>query len=316
MRSHLSNQLSIRMRRFIGANRGQGRGNRIRKLTYQQKLAISGFLFAMPAMLFLLIFSVYPMLSAFFISLTNYDLVSQRDFVGLQNYQRLLFDRNFRDAVGVTAKFILMFAPLLWILSFLVASLLKRAFLGRNFFRTLFFAPSVLSLVGMAVVWRVMLNQQGPINALLGLRIGWLTYKNFALAGISMMEIWRNLGFYTIMFLVGMQTIPQDYYDAAKVDGANSWQLLRNITLPLLRPTFALVFVITMIASIKVFTPMYVMTQGGPGNSTRTAVMLVYRTALEQLQMGFASAESVILFLVILVFTVVQLKIFRVGQEP
>ncbi len=255
------------------------------------------------------------MLSAFFLSFTNYDLVSQKDFIGFGNYQRLLTDPNFRQAIGVTIKYILIFAPTVWVISFIIALLLRRNFKGRNFFRTLFFSPSILSLVGMSVVWRIMLNQQGPINAVLGVVINWLTDRNFALAGISMMEVWRNMGFYAIMFLVGLQTIPKDYYDAARVDGASSWQTLRWITLPLLRPTFALVFVITMVASVKVFTPMYIMTQGGPSNSTRSAVLLIYRTALEQLQMGLASAESVILFMVMLVFSIFQLRLFRVGRE-
>lgn len=255
------------------------------------------------------------MLSALYYSFTNYDLVSQNDFIGLENYQRLLTDPNFLKSAEVTAKFILIFAPPVWLLSFLVASLLRRSFRGRDFYRTVFFAPSIMSLVGISVVWRIMLAQQGPINALLGMRISWLTDRQFALAGISLMEIWRNMGFYTIMFLVGLQTIPLDYYEAAKVDGASPWQTLRHITLPLLRPTFALIFIISMIASVKIFTPMYVMTQGGPSNSTRSSVLLIYRTALQQLQMGYASAESVILFLVIFVFTIFQLRIFRVDGE-
>jgi ABC-type sugar transport system permease subunit len=272
-------------------------------------------LFTFPALIFFAVFSAYPMVNAFYLSVTNYDLVSQQDFVGLRNYTYLFSDPNFREAALVTGRFVLYFAPAVWVLSFLIASLLKGSFRGRNFFRTLFFAPSVLSLVGMSVIWRIILNRQGPINALLGLSISWLTERQFALPGIAIMEIWRNLGFFAIMFLVGMQTISQDYYDAAKVDGANAGQILRWVTLPLLRPTFALVFVITIIHAVKIFTPMYIMTEGGPSNATRSAVLLIYRQGLEQLQMGLASAESVVLFVVIFFLTILQLRVFRVGQE-
>jgi ABC-type sugar transport system permease subunit len=284
-------------------------------LRYHQRLALIGFLFTLPALLFFAVFSAYPMGNAFYLSLTNYDLVSQQDFVGLRNYLYLLKDPNFTQAALVTGRFVLYFAPAVWVLSFLVASLLQGSFRGRNFFRTLFFAPSILSLVGMSVIWRIILNRQGPINALLGLNISWLTERHFALLGIAIMEIWRNLGFFAIMFLVGMQTISQDYYDAAKVDGASSWQSLRWVTLPLLRPTFALVFIITIIHAVKIFTPMYIMTEGGPSNATRSAVLLIYRQGLEQLQMGLASAESIVLFVVILILSILQLRVFRVGQE-
>lgn len=290
-------------------------GERKPILQYHRRLSLIGFLFVLPALIFFGVFNVLPMLNAFYLSLTEYDLVSPPVFIGIGNFIRLISDKNFHMAAGVTAKFIAFFAPALWLLSFTIAAVLRHAFFGRDFYRTLFFAPSVLSLVGMAVVWRVMLNQQGPINVLMGLRINWLSDKDFALAGIALMEVWRNVGFFAIMFLVGMQTIPKDYYEAAEVDGANSWQLLRHITLPLLRPTFALVFIITMIASVKVFTPMYIMTQGGPSNSTRSIVMLIYRTALKQLQMGLASAQSVILFIVILGLTIFQLRAFRVGRD-
>jgi ABC-type sugar transport system permease subunit len=160
-----------------------------------------------------------------------------------------------------------------------------------------------------------MLGREGPINALTGLRVAWLTDTTFALFSIVLMAFWQSLGYYVIIFLVGLQSIPRDYYEAAQVDGATSIGLLRWITLPLMRNTFALVAIITIIQCFKIFAPMYIMTSGGPANSTRPAVMLIYQTGFKLWKMGLASAESIVLFVAILILTIFQLRLFRVGRE-
>jgi ABC-type sugar transport system permease subunit len=285
------------------------------RIRYHQRLALSGFTFTVPVLIFFLIFSVYPMLSAFYYSLTQYNLVSPPTFVGLDNYRALLTDYNFKRAVGVTLRYTLYFSPLCLVISFCIASLLKDDFRGRDFFRLLFFAPCVLSTIGLATAWRIMLGLNGAVNAALGVRIPWLTDTRYALWGIIMMALWQQMGYYVMISLVGLQSIPREYYEAAKVDGAGGVAVLRWITLPLMRPTFALLAIITIIQCVKVFTPMYIMTSGGPSFSTRPAVMLIYQNAFSFWKMGMASAMSVVLFVAMLVLTVFQVRLFRVGRE-
>jgi multiple sugar transport system permease protein len=285
------------------------------QIRYHQRLSLYGFAFTVPVLIFFMLFSIYPMLSAIYYSLTDYDLVSPPIYVGLNNYQSLLTNLDFLHALSVTIRFILYFSPLLLILSFFIASLLKDNFKGRNFFRLLFFTPCVLSTIGLATAWRIMLGLNGAVNAALGLRIAWLTDINYAMWGIIIMFLWQQMGYYVMILLVGMLSIPHEYYDAAKVDGAGSIPILRWITLPLMRPTFALLVIITVIQCIKVFTPMYIMTSGGPSFSTRTLVMLIYQYGFKFWKMGIASAMSVLLFLAILVLTIFQLRLFKVGRE-
>ncbi len=227
----------------------------------------------------------------------------------------LLTAPDFHQAVGVTLEYALVFSPLCLVISFLVASLLKDPFRGRDFFRLLFFAPCALSTVGLATAWRIMLGRQGAINAALNLDVPWLTDSRYALFGIILMSLWQQLGYYVMIFLVGLQSIPPEYYEAARVDGAGSASVLRWITLPLLRPTIALLVIITVIQSAKVFTPMFIMTSGGPSFSTQPIVMLIYQDAFTYLRMGMASAMSVILFMAMVVLTILQLRVFRVGEE-
>jgi len=285
------------------------------KLSYTFRLSITGFLFTLPVLIFFTVFNVIPMVNAISLSFTNYDLVSRKEFVGLDNYLRLSSDPNFVQALNVTSKYALYYIPALILIAFILASLLRTHFLGRDFFRWIIFGPSVLSLVGMSIIWKIILNREGPINLILNMDISWLSDKQYALLGIVMMEVWRTSGFFMLIFLVGLQAIPKDYYDAAKVDGANAWQLLKNVTFPLMRPTFALVTIILIINSFKVFTPMFIMTEGGPANSTRSIVLLVYRTGMRYLKMGQASAMSVVIFVIIFGLSILQLRYFRVGKQ-
>ena len=305
-------KIAISLFKLYDRKRGRVLGLHLR---YYQRLSIIGFLFTAPVLLFFLIFSVYPMLSAFYYSFTDYDLVSPPVLVGLQNYRNLLTDTDFKQAIGVTLRYTFIFSPLCLIISFLVASSLKDDFKGRDFFRVLFFTPTVLSTIGLATAWRIMLGREGAVNAVLGLSIPWLTDTRYALLGIIMMSLWQQSGYYIMIFLVGLQSIPNEYYDAAKVDGAGTWAITRWITLPLMRPTFALLTIITIIQCVKVFTPMYIMTSGGPAFSTRPAVMLVYQNGFKFWKMGLASTMSVVLFIAMLILTIFQLRLFRIGGE-
>jgi len=287
----------------------------LKGFSYHQRLSIAGFSFSAPVLFFFLLFSVFPMLSALYFSFTDYDIVSDPIFTGIENYKTLFSDKNFRMAIGVSAKYALLYSPISIILSFFIAWLLNAEFKGKNFYRLIFFSPTVLSTIGLATVWRIMLGREGPVNAIFGLRIPWLTDPEYALWAIVMMAVWKTMGYYVIIFLVGLQAIPNEYYEAATVDGANAFSLMRSITLPLMRPTFALVVIITIIESLKVFAPMYIMTNGGPANSTRPAVMLIYQTGFKFWKMGLASAESIVLFIAMLILTTIQLRLFRIGED-
>jgi multiple sugar transport system permease protein len=273
-----------------------------------------GMAFAAPVIFYFLIFSVYPILNAFYTSFTRYDFLSPRVFVGLQNYRNLLNSPEFPRAAGATFYFILLAGPIRWVLGFGLAWLLHGQLRGKGIFRSIYFLPSILSVVAVGVVWKLLLHPSGPLNTYLGTTIYWLNRTRTAMLGVGLMVMWRGLGYFMLLFLAGLESIPREFYDAAKVDGAGSWAVVRHITLPLMRPVIAFVVIITFINGLKVFAPVYVMTRGGPVDATRTIAMLIYEHGLVYWKMGLASAESVVLFFLILVLTLIQLKVFRVQE--
>jgi len=282
---------------------------------YHNRLKVIGFLFTLPVLIFFLVFNVYPIISAFVISFFKFDLFGPMEFVGFANYTKLATDSKFWAAIRVTLSFMVFFGPLAWLIGFILAMLIKDEIIGRAFFRSVFFTPTILSAVAMATAWSLLFRQNGPINGLLGLSVPWLTNQKTALWGIVIMSIWQGVGWFMVVFLAGLQSIPETYYEAAKIDGAGRWHLLRYITLPLLRPVFALVVIQTIIAGMKVFTPMFIMTGGGPNNATRSLAMLIYHEGLRDLRMGQASAISVVGFILVLILTIIQLRLFRVHEE-
>jgi ABC-type sugar transport system permease subunit len=187
-----------------------------------------------------------------------------------------------------------------------------------GFIRATYYLPVMLPITAMSLLWGLMYQQRyglfNQILASIGLPpISWLINPNIALFSICLMVIWKGLGWYMVIFLAGLKAIPEDYYEAARVDGATGWQQFWSITLPLLRPTLLFVMVVTVIGSLQVFSPIFIMTQGGPANATNVVVYWVYITAFQFLRFGYATAQAVFLFLVIMVITVIQLRIFREG---
>jgi ABC-type sugar transport system permease subunit len=281
---------------------------------YYRREQVSGLLFILPVMFFFLTFNMYPMLRAFVVSFQDYDLFTPARSVGFENYLNLLGNRRFWRALQVTISYTLVFGVASWLVGFVLALLISGKVWGRGFFRAVFFLPSILSAVAMATAWSLLLQANGPINAILGVRILWLTTERTALVGIALMGIWQGMGWFMVVFLAGLKSISQTHYDAAQIDGAGPWQLLRYITLPLMRPVFAFVVVQTLIGGMKIFTPMFIMTGGGPNDATRSFAMLVYQEGLRDLRMGSASAMSVIGFVLVLILTVMQLRLFRVRE--
>lgn len=296
----------------LGQNSQRRKASRWNYRTVQN---LSGFLFVLPVLLFFAIFNVYPIANALFVSFFKFDLFSPMQFVGLENYQDLLVDANFWSAVRVTVLYTILFAPPAWLIGFGLALLLKEKIFGRDVFRSIFYLPTILSAVAMAVSWSLLLRVNGPVNAVLNIYVAWLTNENYALLGIVIMSIWQSAGWFMVVFLAGLAGIPEEYYEAAKLDGANRWQSLRYITAPLIKPVFAVIAIQTMVSGMKVFTPMFIMTGGGPNNATRSFAMLIYHTGLRDFRMGLADAISFVGFIAILGLTILQLRLFRVGQE-
>lgn len=289
---------------------------------YERRMALSGWAFLTPALLLITVFFFLPVIAALLLSFTDFDIYALGDlnrlrFIGFNNYQQLLQSPLFWTAFANTFYFVMIGGPLSVAVS-LSAALLVNSRLTRfpSLFRTLFFLPVVTTLVAVAVVWRYLYHPRyGLINyglSLLGVEpIDWLGDPHWAMPALILMAIWKNFGFNMIIFIAGMQNIPVTLYEAAQIDGAGAWRQFRYITLPLLGPTFLLVALMTVIGYFQVFAEPYVMTQGGPANSTVSIVLLMYEEGFRWWNMGYASAIAFMLFVLILAATALQLRLRR-----
>ncbi|MCX5520401.1 sugar ABC transporter permease [Kaistia defluvii] len=274
-----------------------------------------GFLFCLPALLFIAIFQLYPVLFSYFISLHEYDLLSPPRYVGFKYYLGLASDKAFLRSLGITITYVVYtVVPVLGIAFWLGWSLTK---LGRSrgVWRTLIFLPSVMPLVSVALTWKLLLNVQGPVNDGLGFLgmapVSWLTSSAMAPWALILVSWWHATSYYTIIFLAGFLAIPRDHYEAAALDGARGWSVLRHITLPSMKPTIALVVVLSTVNGLKTFAFQQIMTDGGPAGSTQILTLLIYKTSFSFLQMGKASTYSVVLFTGILVISLLQIWLLR-----
>ena len=284
-----------------------------------------GWWFVAPALIVIVIFFFVPVLAAFLLSFTDYDIYAVASFdnarfIGLANYAALLADPTFWKALGNTFYFALVGGPLTIAVS-LGAALLINARLIRfkSLFRTIYFAPVVTTLVAVAVVWRYLYHPRfGLLNYGLGFLgvdpINWLGDPRWAMPAIILLAVWKNFGYNMVVFIAGLQSIPAELYEAAELDGASAWQRFRNVTLPMLGPTFLFVTVITMIGYFQLFAEPYVMTQGGPLQATTSVVLLMYEQGFRWWNMGYAAAIAFVLFLIILAVTLLQLRLQRGGQ--
>ncbi len=282
-----------------------------------------GWLFAGPALFMLGLFFALPVLLAFFLSLTDFDLYALADyrdlrFVGLGNYGDLLATPLFWKALLNTFYFVLVGVPLSIGLS-LGAAMLLNGVASKlvGLFRTALFAPVVTTLVAVAVIWRYLLHTRyGMLNyglERLGIDpVDWLGDPNWAMPAIILFAVWKNFGYNMVILLAGLQTIPNDLYEAARIDGANAWHRFRHVTLPGLGPMILLVSILTMAGYFQLFAEPYVMTQGGPVESTVSVLYFMYEQGFKWWNLGFASAVAFILFVIIFAITVVQ---YRLAQS-
>lgn len=278
------------------------------------------FWFVAPALALILVFFVLPVVAALALSFTDFDLYALGDparlrFIGFGNYRRLLGDAEFWTALKNTLYFVIVGGPLSVLVSLAAALLVNHRLTPfKGLFRSLLFLPVVTTLVAVAVVWRYLYQPRyGMLNHLLEtLGIGpidWLGDPDWAMPAIILMAVWKNFGFNMIVFVAGLQSIPESLYEAAAIDGAGARQQLRYITLPLLAPTFLFVGVVTLIGHFQLFAEPYVMTQGGPANSTLSIALLMYQQGFRWWNLGYASAIAFVLFGIVLAATVLQARL-------
>ena len=314
---------------------GRGTARRARR---QREIAL-GYLFLAPACLLLLVFEFFPIFYGLYISSCDWRLRCVK-FIGLGNYSRALADPDAWHALLITATYAVISVPVQLVLGLLLAYLLFQKIRGRDAFRVTFFLPYITSTVASAAVWSYLYSPDtGPINAVLrglGLQpLRWLSEPNgivtllagdlgitmpswaggpsLALISLIVFTTWVFTGYDATIFLAGLANIPKDLYEAARVDGAGGWALFRHITLPLLSPTTYFLLIFTVIGTFKAFNHIYIMTQGGPGDSTTTASILIFKQLYQLNQYGYSAALSFLLFFVILVLTIVQNRL--VGRQ-
>lgn len=286
-------------------------------MSIYRRRSLWGIAFVVPAVVFFLIFAYFPVISAARISFTDWNLLSAPKDVGLENFNFIFQSGSrFTKALVNTFEFVGGYAVPMWILALSLALIFTQDFRGRGIYRTLYFVPIVISETVISIVWRLLYHPQGVVNALLapfngGQRIPWLTSSDIAPIALILVAIWRVFGYYMIIFITGLQNIPGEYYDAAKVDGGSRWQVFWWITMPLLRPTTVFVVVITLLNGFQSFAYQFLMTRGGPNDSTNVLGYLIYEEAFPNQNMGRAAAISMVLFAMLIVLTFIQLYLLR-----
>ncbi len=276
------------------------------------------YLFLAPALI-LLIWSVFiPALQSFSLSFTqyNYNLTETPRWIGLLNFQKMLNDQIFWKTLGNTLLILIVVVPVLVFLSLGLAILINRKLRGINWFRLAYYIPVVISMVVAGIAWKALYSQQGIFNQFLGQLglkggVGWLTSPHWAIWSIMLVTIWKGLGYYMVIYLAGLQSISPALYEAASLDGSDGLLKHWDITLPLMRPYLFLVGVISAISATKTFEEVYILTQGGPYNSSKTVVYYIYEKAFRELEVNYASTMGLVLFLIILVLSIFNLKLSK-----
>lgn len=279
----------------------------------------SAYVFLSPGLLLFSVFTVFALIFAFYLTFTEWNIIEpDRPFVGLDNYSRMIEDEDFRRSVINTAYYTGATVPFTMGIGLLIALLLNQPIRARGFFRTLYFLPVVTPFVVVAIIWKWLYNGDfGLFNYyllkanLISEPLLWLSDKNLAMPAVILMSVWSGVGFSMVIYLAGLQSIPQELYEAARIDGAGWWAQLRHVTIPMLAPTTLFLMVMGIIGSFQVFTQIFIMTNGGPVNRTTTMVFYIYEAAFKFYEMGYASTLAYALFAMLFVFTLIQLRMYR-----
>ena len=273
------------------------------------KESVSAWIFISPALLGIIIFILLPVLGSFGISLTKWNLISAPKFVGLDNYRELFQDRDFYTVLFNTFFYAIVTTILGIVIPLILAVAINNRLRASSFFKTAYFIPFITPMIVVAIVWEWLYDPNyGLLNWILGMPVKWLYDKNLAMLAIIMVSVWKNIGYNMIIFLSGLQAIPESVNEASEIDGATGLKRFFLVTLPLLSPTVFFVSIITTISSFQVFDLVYLMTGGGPENSTTVLVYWLYKNAFEYFKLGKASAIAYVLFIIILVLAAIQWK--------
>jgi multiple sugar transport system permease protein len=269
------------------------------------------YLLVSPYLVFVSLFVLFPVGFCLFLTFHKWNIIAPMHFIGGANYTRLFHDRLFWKAIGNTLKFLSLHIPLQLVVSLTLAQLLNQRIRAAAFFRAAFFLPVIVSGVVVTILWQQLFGfDAGMINRMLAAigfsKVGWLVNPDIAIYSIAIMATWKNLGLYTILFLVGLQTVPTAYYEAARLEGASRWQQFYHITLPMINPTIFLVVVLSTIGGFSLFIEPYIMTGGGPLNQTMSAVLYIYKQAFQYYNMGYSATLG--FFYAILIMSVVILQ--------
>ena len=279
-----------------------------------KKFSWTPYLFLLPAIAFLSLTSFLPIFQAIYLSFTNYDFIGNPNFIGWENYTKLWSDRTFWKVMNNTLIYLIFVVPSLVILSLVLAILVNQKLRSIKFFRAVYYFPVIVSVVVAGIAWKWVYAENGILNYFLSIiswqpvKIPWLTNPQTAIFAIMAVVIWRGIGYYMVIYLAGLQAIPADLYEAAAIDGSDGWQKHFDITIPLMQPYIILVSIISSISAMKIFEEVYIMSQGGPANSTKTVVYYLYDKGFTSLEMGYASAIGVFLFLIIFVISILTFK--------
>lgn len=293
-----------------------------RPRTLAQRRRITGLLLVAPPVLFVTVFFIAPLLLMVFMSFNKWPLLGAHSWLGLGNYTQLLGDAGFRSALVFTLKYTVVLTPVLFLLGLGLAFLVKNQRRGVGFFRTVYFIPVVLGFASAAYLAVFLFNPQvGTIGKVLtDLHITdappeWLSAPNLALAAVALMVVWKTVGFTMLLLMTGLQSIPEELNEAARVDGAGRFNTLWHITLPLLRRTIALSLIFSVVGSMLAFDQFYIMTGGGPQNQTITVVYRIYNTSFVSFDLGYGAAMSVVLMIILMIISGIQLFLLRDDTE-
>ena len=280
------------------------------------KKSVLPYLLVAPYILFLIVFVLFPVFFCFYLTFHSWNIISPMKFNGVNNYVRLFMDRMFWVAILNTLKFLLVQIPLQLIVSLSLAQLLNQQLRGRSFFRATFFMPVIVSGVVISILWQQLFAyESGIFNRILSAvgigKVGWLVSPEIAMYSIALMATWKNVGLYVILFLVGLQSVPTQYYEAAKLDGASSWRQFWHITLPMINPTIFMVVILSTIGGFSLFIEPYIITGGGPMNHTLSAVLYIYKQAFQYYNMGYSSTLGFFYAILIMIVVIIQKRLIE-----
>ena len=266
-----------------------------------------------PYIIFFLTFVAFPVLFSFVLMFHRWNIISSMEFIGINNFTRLIQDRMFFRSLLNTIIFLVIHIPLQIVVALFLAEMLNQKIRLRGFFRASYFLPVVVSGVVVTILWQQLYGfDTGLLNRMLVKlnlsKVGWLISPKLAMPSIALMATWKNVGLYIVLFLVGLQTVPPQYYEAADLEGANNWQKFRHITLPAINPTIFMVVILSTIGGFSLFIEPYVMTGGGPLNSTLSTILYIYKQGFFYYHMGYAATLGIVFALIILSVIVIQRK--------